>query len=50
MKTIKYLVLLLVMAASFSSCVVRERATVWVPGHYDVGPYGGRVWVSGHYR
>lgn len=22
----------------------------WVPGHYDVGPYGGQHWVPGHYR
>jgi len=48
MKKIKYLALLLVMAASFSSCFVRGAG--WVPGHYDYGPYGGRHWVPGHYR
>lgn len=52
MKKIKYLVLAVVAAASLSlsSCVVRERGAGWVPGHYDVGPYGGRHWVPGHYR
>ncbi|HTH81408.1 MAG TPA: hypothetical protein VL490_00650 [Mucilaginibacter sp.] len=49
MKTIKHFALLLLVAASFSSCVVRERRAGWVPGHYDVGPYGGRHWVGGHY-
>jgi hypothetical protein len=34
---------------SFSSCVVRARAGVWVPGHYEVGPYGGQHWIPGHY-
>jgi hypothetical protein len=48
MKTIKYFALLLAMAASFSACVVRTG--YWVPGHYAYGPYGGRVWVAGHYR
>jgi hypothetical protein len=22
----------------------------WVPGHYEVGPYGGQHWVAGHWR
>jgi len=47
MKTIKYFALLLVMAASFSSCVVHREG--WVRGHYNYGPNGGRVWVPGHY-
>lgn len=46
MKTLKYLLVMLAIAASFSSCVVREGA--WVPGHYNYGPYG-RYWVPGHY-
>lgn len=50
MKTIKNLALLLFMVASFSSCVVRTHHAGWVPGHYDVGPYGGRHWVRGHYN
>jgi len=50
MKSIRNLALLLLMAASFSSCVVRTRRAGWVPGHYDVGPYGGRHWVRGHYN
>jgi hypothetical protein len=49
MKTIKHFALLLLVAVSFSSCVVRERRAGWVPGHYDVSPYGGRHWVGGHY-
>jgi len=49
MKAIKYLILLMVVAFCFSSCVVR-RGPGWVPGHYNVGPYGGRVWVPGHYN
>ena len=47
MKAVKYIVLLLVMAASFNSCVVRRAG--WVPGHYEPGPYGHRHWVRGHY-
>ena len=50
MKTIKYFALLLVMAASFSSCIVRAHGPGWVPGHYNYGPYGGRHWVRGHYN
>jgi len=49
MKSFKYLLLLMVIAFSFSSCVVR-RGPGWVPGHYDVGPAGGRHWVPGHYN
>lgn len=49
MKIMRYMLLLLVIALSVSSCVVR-RGPGWVPGHYDVGPYGGRHWVPGHYR
>lgn len=26
------------------------RATVWVPGHWHVGYYGGRAWVPGYWR
>lgn len=48
MKTIKYLAFLLVLAASLNSCVVRRAG--WVPGHYNYGPRGGRVWVRGHYN
>lgn len=48
MKTIKYLLVMLALAFSFSSCVVRERG-YWVPGHYNRGPYG-RYWVPGHYN
>jgi hypothetical protein len=47
MKTIKYFALLLVVAASLNSCVVRRAG--WVPGHYDNTPRG-RVWVRGHYN
>ena len=47
MKKIKYLLLLAIAAASFSSCVVRTAG--WVPGHYNEGPNGGRYWVPGHY-
>ena len=50
MKTIRNFALLLAIAASFSSCVVSEHRAGWVPGHYDVGPYGGRHWVAGHYH
>jgi hypothetical protein len=50
MKNLKVLVLLLVTAASFSSCVVRERSGGWVRGHYEIGARGGRVWIPGHYR
>jgi len=49
LKPFKYGLLLLVTAASFSSCVV-HRTAVWVPGHYVVGPYGNRYWVRGHYN
>jgi hypothetical protein len=48
MKTIKYFVVTLLIAASFSSCIVRRPG--WVRGHYDHGPRGGRHWVPGHYR
>jgi hypothetical protein len=48
MKTIKNFILLLLVAASLGSCVVRRAG--WVPGHYDVGPNGGRHWVRGHYN
>jgi hypothetical protein len=47
MKKIKYFSLLLLMAASFSSCIVHRAG--WVPGHYQGGPNGGRYWVRGHY-
>jgi hypothetical protein len=52
MKKIKYLILLVAMAASFSvsSCVVRARGGVYVRGHYEYGPYGGRRWVPAHYN
>jgi hypothetical protein len=52
MKKIKYLILLAAMAVSFgmSSCVVRARGGVYVRGHYEYGPYGGRHWVRGHYN
>jgi len=49
MKKIKYLILLIAMAASFSSCVVRVHNGPWVRGHYEYGPEGGRHWVPGHY-
>jgi hypothetical protein len=49
MKMIKYFALLLVIAASFSACVVRTGPG-WVPGHYNYGPNGGRAWVPGHYN
>jgi len=47
MKTIKYFALMLVLAASISSCVVRGSG--WVPGHYAYGQNGGREWIPGHY-
>lgn len=54
MKTIQYLLLLLVIAVSFSSCVVHERVverrSYYVPGHYEYGPYQSRHWVRGYYR
>lgn len=50
MKVLKYTWLLAMMVFSLSSCVVRARRAGWVPGHYEVGPYGGRHWVRGHYR
>ncbi|MFC4141241.1 hypothetical protein [Pedobacter mendelii] len=52
MKRIVYVMLLFIMAINFTGCVVRTRAPKahWVPGHYNVGPYGGRHWVAGHYR
>jgi hypothetical protein len=46
MKRIKYLLMLAVVAASFSACVVRSAG--WIPGHYNNGP-NGRYWVPGHY-
>jgi hypothetical protein len=48
MKKLKYMLLLVAMAASFSSCVVRQRGGVYVRGHYENGPYGSH-WVPGHY-
>ncbi len=53
MKYLKFVFILLITASSFTSCVVRARARLgaaWVPGHYVVGPYGGRHWVRGHYN
>ncbi|WP_259066284.1 hypothetical protein HDF24_22305 [Mucilaginibacter sp. X4EP1] len=50
MKSIKYFAVIMVMAASLSSCVVRAHGPGWVPGHYDYYPNGGRAWVPGHYR
>ena len=51
MKKIKYLLILVAMASglNMSSCVVRAHSGVYVRGHYEVGPYGGRHWVPGHY-
>lgn len=50
MKTIKQALLGVLIAASFASCVVVARpAHPWVRGHWEVGPYGGRHWVPGHY-
>jgi len=49
MKKVKYLILLVAMAASFSSCIVRAHSGPWVPGHYEYGPAGGRHWIPGHY-
>jgi len=48
MKTVKYMIVLVAIAASFSSCVVRSRGGVYVRGHYEDGPHGNH-WVSGHY-
>jgi hypothetical protein len=48
MKTVKYMVILVAIAASFSSCVVRSRGGVYVRGHYENGPHGTH-WVPGHY-
>jgi hypothetical protein len=50
MKKVKYLILLVAMAASFSSCVVRAHSGVYVRGHYEYGPDGGRRWVPAHYN
>lgn len=52
MKKIVNALLLLVLALNFSACVVSASAprAHWVPGHYNVSPYGGRHWVHGHYR
>lgn len=51
MKTIKYLMLLMVTALTFSACVVRENNhRAYVRGHYEIGAYGHRYWVPGHYR
>jgi len=50
MKTIKYLMLALVTAASFSACVVRESGNLYIRGHYEVGYGGGRHWVPAHYE
>ncbi len=50
MKTLKYFILIAVSAVSLSSCVVRERGGLYVRGHYNVGPYGGRHWVPAHYE
>ncbi len=49
MKKLTILLFVLVALLSLGSCVVR-RGPGWVPGHYDVGPYGGRHWVPGHYN
>jgi hypothetical protein len=51
MKTIlKLLMICAILAVSFSSCVVRERAygSRYIPGHYEAGYYHER-WVPGHY-
>lgn len=50
MKKLKYLILLVAMTASFSSCVVRAHGRFYVRGHYEYGPGGGRHWVRGHYN
>jgi hypothetical protein len=43
MKKIKYLILLVAM-------VVRAHSGVYVRGHYEYGPDGGRRWVPAHYN
>lgn len=49
MKSLKNIGLVSLLLISLSSCVVRARVgEVWVPGHYNYGPYG-RHWVPGHY-
>jgi len=50
MKTIKYLIIALAITSGLSSCVVRERGAVYVNGHYEYGPNGGRHWVPAHYN
>ena len=53
MKAIMIALLSISLTAGLTSCVVRERSPgpgyVWVRGHYDVGPYGGRHWVRPHW-
>jgi hypothetical protein len=50
MKALKHGLLALVIALSFASCVVAVRpAHPWVRAHWEVGPYGHRHWVRGHY-
>lgn len=49
MKTVRNLIIILALATGLSSCVVRERGGVYVRGHYEMGPYGGRHWVPAHY-
>jgi hypothetical protein len=37
-----------------TACVIvparAHRDALWVPGHWHVGIYGGRVWVPGHWH
>lgn len=54
MKTIKYLLLLLVTAVSFSSCIMHERVVPYrsyrAPGHYGYGYYHNRRHLHGYDR
>gem|GEM_PF-1308636 len=51
MSTLRTALLALVISASFASCVVVAHPVHrrWVRAHWEVGPYGGRHWVRGHY-
>jgi hypothetical protein len=50
MKISKILIIVFVMIAAFSSCVVRARAygSHYVPGHYAPGYYHEH-WIPGHW-